>query len=334
MKQFRRGAILLLILVTVLGGGATILRHAASRLLWGPGPATAPVTLVIPRGSRTIRIGDQLEAAGIVRHWWFFEAAAEVFDPGGPLHAGEYAFAPGQSLHEVLLQLREGRIVVHRLTFPEGLSVAEILALMKAEPALTGAVQPVPPEGSLMPDTYNFSLGDSRADMILRMRRAMDRTLAEAWAGRSASVSLPSPAAALILASIVEKESALPDERPKVAAVFLNRLRRGMKLQADPTVIYALTDSGKAPLGRPLTHQDMSFDSPYNSYRYDGLPPTPIACPSRSAIAAVMHPDPTDALYFVADGSGRHVFAASLDDHNRNVAKLRQFERLVPGSVN
>lgn len=183
-----------------------------------------------------------------------------------------------------------------------------------------------------MPETYNFSLADSRAEMVTRMRRAMDKLLNEAWANRAPGLPLPSPEAALTLASIVEKESAIPEERPKVAAVFLNRLKAGMKLQADPTVIYALTE-GKGPLARPLGHADLAVDSPFNSYRYEGLPPTPIACPSRSALHAALHPEQTNALYFVADGSGRHVFAESLDDHNRNVTKLRQTERALPAEL-
>jgi UPF0755 protein len=324
----------LVVLVVVFGGIGLGARFYASRTLWGAGPATAPVTVVIAKGSRTGTIGHQLQDAGIVTHWWFFEAAALLIDTGGPLHAGEYAFAPGESLHDVLRQIREGHTVVHRLTAPEGLSVAEIMAIIDAEPALAGQVAQTPPEGSLMPDTYNFSLGDSRADMVARMRRAMDKFLNESWAGRTNGGALPSPAAALILASIVEKESALPDERPKVAAVFLNRLARGMKLQADPTVIYALTQ-GKAPLGRPLSHADLATDSPYNSYLYEGLPPTPIACPGRGSLKAVLHPDAIGALYFVADGTGRHSFAETLDDHNRNVTKLRQLERAAaPGGKN
>jgi UPF0755 protein len=333
MKLIGRGVAVLLIFAMVVAAAGVILRQEASRMLWGPGPATAPVTVVIARGSRTVEIAHQLQRQGVISHWWFFETATQLFDTGGPLHAGEFAFLPGQSLHDVLRQLREGRTVVHRLTLPEGLTVAEILSLVNAEPALAGRVESAPPEGSLMPDTYNFSLNDTRSEMVGRMRRAMERALAEAWANRSSAVKLPSPASALVLASIVEKESALPDERPKVAAVFLNRLARGMKLQADPTVIYALTD-GKAPLGRPLSHPDLTIDSPFNSYRYEGLPPTPIACPGRGSISAVMHPDSTDALYFVADGSGRHVFAQSLDDHNRNVTRLRQLEQAHTGGPN
>jgi UPF0755 protein len=314
--------VVLAFIVAAAGLGARIY---ASHELYRAGPATKPTTIVIAKGSRTEAIGKQLEQAGVVGHWWVFEAAVQVLDTGKPLHAGEYAFLPGQSLHEVLRQMRDGRTVVHRLTAPEGLSVAEIVGIINADSALSGTVGELPPEGSLMPDTYNFSLGDSRADMVARMRKAMDKFLADAWANRSAGSTLPSPAAALTLASIVEKESKLPDERPKVAAVFLNRLNRGMKLQADPTVIYALTQ-GKAPLGRPLSHADLATDSPYNSYMYEGLPPTPIACPSRMSLKAVLHPDSTNALYFVADGTGRHVFAETLDDHNRNVTRLRQVE--------
>jgi UPF0755 protein len=321
-----------IVLIVILGAAGVGARYYASRSIWGPGPATAPTTVVIAKGSRTEAIGRQLQDAGVVSHWWMVEAAVQLLDTGGPLHAGEYAFVPGQTLHDVLRQIREGRTVVHRLTAPEGLSVAEILEIVTAEPSLSGTVAASPPEGSLMPDTYNFSLGDSRAEMIARMRRAMDKALGDAWAKRSPATSLPSPDAALTLASIVEKESAIPDERPKVAAVFLNRLGRGMKLQADPTVIYGLTQ-GRAPLGRPLGHADLSLDSPYNSYRFEGLPPTPIACPGRGSINAVLHPDATGALYFVADGSGRHAFAESLDEHNRNVTKLRQIEQNTTPAV-
>jgi UPF0755 protein len=321
-RVFRVFLVLLLVAVVV---SAFIARRYEARALWGPGPSDQAVTVVIPRGARTTVIADQLQAAGVIDHWWFFDIAEQLLDKGGPLHAGEYAFAPHQTLHEILRQLREGRTVVHRLTAPEGLTVSEILALVADEPALAGDPGTPPPEGALMPDTYNFSLGDTRAAMVARMKQAMSKALADAWAGRAPGGPLTSPQAALILASVVEKESAIPDERPKVAAVFLNRLSKGMKLQADPTVIYALT-GGKAPLGRPLSHADLAIDSPFNSYRSEGLPPTPIACPSRSALHAVLHPDQTNALYFVADGTGRHSFAETLDDHNRNVTKLRQIE--------
>jgi UPF0755 protein len=322
-----------LVLAVIAGAAGLGARYYVSRELWGAGPAAAPTTVVIAKGSRTEAIGRELEQAGVIDHWWIFEAAVLMLDTGKPLHAGEYAFAPGQSLHDVLRQMRDGRTVVHKLTAPEGLSVAEIIGIINTEPALSGSVGELPPEGSLMPDTYNFSLGDSRAEMVARMRKAMDKFLADSWNARASGNTLPSPTAALTLASIVEKESKLTDERPKVAAVFLNRLGRGMKLQADPTVIYALT-RGRAPLGRPLSHADLATNSPYNSYVYEGLPPTPIACPGRTSLKAVLHPDSTNALYFVADGTGKHAFAETLDDHNRNVAKLRQAEHAAQGGLN
>jgi UPF0755 protein len=333
MKSFWLVIRVFAVLAVIVGAAGLGARWYASQALYGAGPATQSTTVVIAKGSRTGAIGDQLQQAGVIGHGWLLEAAVLVLDTGKPLHAGEYAFLPGQSLHDVLRQMREGRTVVHKLTAPEGLSVAEIVAIINAEPALSGAVGELPPEGSLMPDTYNFSLDDTRADMVARMRKAMDKFLADSWGGRTSGNTLPSPAAALTLASIVEKESKLPDERPKVAAVFLNRLGKGMKLQADPTVIYALTH-GKAPLGRPLSHADLATDSPYNSYLYEGLPPTPIACPGRTSLKAVLHPDSTNALYFVADGTGKHAFAETLDDHNRNVTKLRQIERAGQGGQN
>ena len=177
-----------------------------------------------------------------------------------------------------------------------------------------------------MPDTYNFSRLDSRGEMITRMRRAMDKALAEIWQGRVQGLPISDPAAALVLASIVDKETGNPDERAKVASVFVNRLSRGMRLQSDPTVIYAVTQ-GKGPLGRPLSHADLALDSPINSYLRTGLPPTPIACPGRDALRAVAHPETSPFLYFVADGTGRHAFAETLDEHNRNVTRLRQIEK-------
>jgi len=316
------------VVAVAIGVAATRIERT---LLSGPGPLTQPVTVVIERGSSTQIIARQLQKAGVVPEWWLFELALQVFDRGAPVKAGEYAFVPAQPLQEVLRQMREGRTVVHKLTVPEGLSVAEIFTLVGAEPALAGKTETLPAEGSLMPDTYNFSLNDSRAEMVSRMRRAMDKALRETWEARAPGLPLSSPEEALALASIVEKETGVAGERPRVAAVFLNRLSRGMRLQSDPTVIYALT-GGKAPLGRPLEHADLAVDSPFNSYHHDGLPPTPIACPGRSALRAVLHPEQNNFLYFVADGTGRHVFAETLEDHNRNVTRLRQIEGRLPAS--
>jgi UPF0755 protein len=224
----------------------------------------------------------------------------------------------------VLSLLREGRTVVRHLTIPEGLTTVEILALLDDAPGLSGDRSP-PAEGTLLPETYNYSWGDSRAGMMARMQKAMAETLAKLWASRAAGLPLATPEAAVTLASLVEKETALAAERPRVAGVFVNRLRLGMRLQSDPTVVYALT-AGKGPLGRELTRADLEVPSPYNTYRIDGLPPGPIANPGRAAIAAALQPLASRELYFVADGSGGHAFASTLEEHNRNVTRWRKLQ--------
>jgi UPF0755 protein len=325
MTRSGSGHLALIIFVVAVALGVAGNRFE-SDLLRGAGPLARPTTVVVARGGSEA-IAQQLERAGVVSHWWLFELAVQLLDRGPPLRAGEYAFVPGQTLHDVIQQLREGRTVIHRVTVPEGLTVSEIFGLLAAEPALTGDPGSPPPEGALMPDTYNFSLGAARSEIVGRMHRAMDRALGEAWEGRAPGMMMLSDSReALILASIVEKETAVSEERPKVAAVFLNRLGRGMRLQADPAVIYALTRGG-GPLGRSLAHEDLAVDSPFNLYLHGGLPPTPIACPGRSALHAVLHPDADGGLlYFVADGSGHHLFATTLDAHNQNVTRLRRLE--------
>jgi UPF0755 protein len=289
-----------------------------------PGPLAAETIQVIPRGQGIEATAAALHAAGVIRHPWLLPIASRL-EPGASIKAGEYAFAPGISLHELLVQLRAGRTLVRRLTIPEGLTTREVLDLVSAAPALDGTVPPGLAEGSLLPETYHYSRGDSRAAMVVRMRDAMDKALAEAWAKRKPDLPLKTAAEALVLASIIEKETGKPEERAHIAGVYINRLRLGMRLQADPTVIHALT-GGARELGRDLLRTDLDVVSPYNTYRVVGLPPGPIANPGLAALNAATRPEETKAIYFVADGTGGHAFAETLAEHNRNVAKLRRLK--------
>lgn len=324
--------ILLAGLLLVLAGGAGL-------VLWGrqmmgePGPLAQESTVVIPRGSGIEAIALTLADAGVIDSPLLFAAAAKLTGAERGLKAGEYALPAGISIDGVLSALRQGKTVVHRLTVPEGLTSAEVVELVRDEPGLSGTVAEVPPEGTLLPETYHFSHGDTRQALIDRMRAGMRQAVAEAWKERAQGLPLATPEQAVTLASIVEKETGLPAERPRVAGVFLNRLAAGMKLQSDPTVIYALTD-GQSDLGRPLNRADWRYESPYNTYVITGLPPGPIANPGRASLAAVLAPERHEYLYFVADGGGGHAFAKSLGEHNRNVARWREVQqRQTPGTA-
>jgi UPF0755 protein len=291
-----------------------------------PGPLAAETTVVIAKGAGVKAIATRLADAGIIADPLIFRLGARFDEADERLRAGEYAFTPGISAREVVAKLTEGLTVVRRLTIPEGLPSSEVVALVAAADGLEGEVGSVPPEGSLLPETYHLSFGDSRAELIRRMAAAMDKTLAELWAGRAPDLPLETPEQALILASIVEKETGVPEERPRVAAVFINRLRKGMPLQSDPTVAYGLALE-KGPATRPLTFADLKKPTPYNTYIIEGLPPGPIANPGRAALEAVLHPSDTDDLFFVADGSGGHAFASTLKQHKRNVANWRKIQK-------
>lgn len=296
-----------------------------------PGPLDHTTTVVIPRGSGLEAIALTLDEAGVIDSPLLFVFGAKLTGTVPALKAGEYAFPAGISIDGVLDLMRQGRTVVRRFTVPEGLTSAQVLALLEKEQALSGPVKDVPKNGSLLPETYHFSYGDSRGALIDRMQNAMEQAVAEAWKSRDKNLPFETPQQALTLASIVEKETGVAAERAKVAGVFVNRLEAGMKLQSDPTVIFALTD-GSGDLGRTLTRADWKFESPYNTYHAAGLPPGPIANPGRASIQAALHPERHEYLYFVADGTGGHVFAKTLPDHNRNVAKWREVQRRQSGN--
>ena len=239
------------------------------------------------------------------------------------LKAGEYLFAPQMSLVEVMEQIASGDIIYRKVTLPEGLTVAQMVEILNKNPYLSGEVENIPVEGSLLPETYSFMRGDSRQSVIEQAKKAMDNTLAKVWENRDMSVPLENQQELLILASIVEKETGIPEERGLVASVFVNRLKKGMLLQTDPTVIYALT-AGQKDLGRLLTRKDLTIDNPYNTYKYRGLPPGPICNPGRESLLAAANPELTDYIFFVASGNGGHNFARSLKEHNRNVREWKK----------
>lgn len=311
-------------LIVVLGLAATGFWFAANLYL-GPGHSAETARVLIPKGAGAREIAELLEDKRVVPNAWVFLGGAQIDGQLSRLKAGEYDIPPRASGREIAALIASGKTVVRRITFAEGLMSGQIATLLNAAEGLDGDPVAVPPEGSVLPDTYFYAWGDPRGRIVERATRAMRDTLAELWAKRAENLPLRDPAEALVLASIVERETGHADERGRVAAVFVNRLRRGMRLQADPTVAYGI--DRMAPLGRPLSRADLDTRHDWNTYVIAGLPPTPIANPGRASIEAVLNPPQTDELYFVADGEGRHAFARDLAEHNRNVAKLREIER-------
>ncbi len=287
-----------------------------------PGPNAAPASILFARGTTTRGFVQQLDEAGLIRSPLAFSALAWLEKRHHTLQAGEYAFPAQVRPLDILSAVAEGRVVKRLVTIPEGWTSAQAVAALNAAEAMQGTITTVPAEGTLLPDSYQYTRDDDRAALLAHMEQAMTREMARLWPARQAGLPYANEREALTLASIVERETALPAERPMVAAVYLNRLRLGMKLQADPTVAYGITQ-GKTLLERPLSRADLLTPTPYNTYTETGLPPGPICNPGRASLEAVFHPAETNALYFVANGQGGHAFAATLEEHNHNVAAWR-----------
>jgi UPF0755 protein len=294
-----------------------------------PGPLTVSTVLVVPRGEGTSSIAERLQRDGIIADRRIFMTSIFYFmhlKGQGSLKAGEYQFDKHASMRQVLDTLVEGKSIQYKVTLPEGFTSQQIVSRLSTHPELDGDVSEIPQEGSLLPDTYSFGTKDTRSDIIQRMQHAQSKFLAKMWEERDPDIMVKTPEEALILASIVEKETGRAEERPRIAGVFHNRLKKRMRLQSDPTIIYGLV-GGAGVRDHPITRSELERENPYNTYKINGLPPTPIANPGRAAIEAVLKPAKTKDLYFCADGTGGHAFASSLAEHNKNVANWRKIER-------
>jgi UPF0755 protein len=319
--------------VGLTAAGATLALIAVALALWGlwsyqgPGPKAAnggSTTVILRHGAGLTEIASTLQRAHVVRSSAVFMAVAQLTGAARELKAGEYAIASGASMAKIFDEVRNGRVVRHLLTIPEGFTSEMAAELLSATPGLAGAA-PQAPEGAILPDSYQYELGDDRATVLKRMMDARDQTLATLWSKRQPGLPFASPEEALTLASVVEKETGVASERPRIAAVFVNRLRSGMRLESDPTVIYGISRGHS--LGRGLRLSELATPTPYNTYLISGLPPTPISNPGRAALAAVLDPPKSGELFFVADGSGGHVFASTFEAHRKNVAAWRSVEK-------
>jgi UPF0755 protein len=290
-----------------------------------PGALAADRVVNIPRGSGMRDIADILSREGVIDQPWLLIGGVLVLKAREDLKAGEYEFRAHSSMRDVVATIVEGKVVAHQVSIPEGLTSQQVVARLLQDDVLAGDIKEIPREGSLLPDTYNFARGITREQMVARMQQAEQRLLREIWEHRAPDLPLKTPEQLIILASLVEKETGKPEERTRVAAVFVNRLKQRMKLQSDPTIIYGLV-GGKGTLGRPIMKSEIEQPTPYNTYIIDGLPPGPIANPGRASLEAAANPARTRELYFVADGTGGHAFAETYEQHQKNVARLRSIE--------
>lgn len=323
MKQFLIYLIAVSFLILIVIGSLFVY---GVKTFDGKGKLSEDKIIAIAKGSSLKTISKKLKTEGAIKYPLMFEAAVRLHGNGSKLQAGEYLFKKHVSQRQVMDILKQGVSIQYQVTIPEGLYTSQIIKIINDNKDLTGEITTIPPEGSLLPDTYNFSRTDKRQDIIDRMIRAQKKLIDTAWEERAKDLPIKNKAEALILASIIEKETGIAQEREKVAGVFINRLNKGMLLQTDPTVIYAVT-KGEYILNRGIRRSELRSKSPYNTYVHAGLPPTPIANPGRLSILAALNPEKHDYIFFVADGTGGHAFGKTLNEHNNNVKKWRLIEK-------
>ncbi|QOZ34761.1 endolytic transglycosylase MltG [Bradyrhizobium sp. CCBAU 53421] len=320
-------AIFTILIILMIGAGATY--YYGKQALESPGPLQEDKIVNIPARAGKRDIADVLSREGVINvNPWVFIGGVFALKASSDLKPGEYSFQKNASLRDVIATIVDGKVVQHAITIPEGLTSEQIVSRLSDNDIFTGSVREIPREGTLLPETYKFPRGTTRDQVIQRLQQAQKRVLAEIWERRNTDTPLKSPDQLVTLASIVEKETGRADERSRVAAVFVNRLRQRMKLQSDPTIIYGLV-GGKGTLGRPIKRSEITQPSPYNTYVIDGLPPGPIANPGRASLEATANPARTRDLFFVADGTGGHAFTETYDQHAKNVAKLRASEKQI-----
>jgi peptidoglycan lytic transglycosylase G len=320
-------AVITVVLVLMIGvGGAYVYGR---QKIEAPGPLQEDKIVNIPARAGMTDIADILQREGVIdNNRWAFIGSVFALKARSELKPGEYSFQKNASLRDVIGTMVEGKVVQHAITIPEGLTSEQIVGRLSDNDIFSGAVKEMPREGTLLPETYKFPRGTTRDQVIQRMQQTQKRVLAEIWERRNPDIPVKTPEQLVTLASIVEKETGKADERSRVAAVFVNRLRQKIKLQSDPTIIYGLV-GGKGTLGRPIKRSEIQQPSPYNTYVVDGLPPGPIANPGRASLEAAANPARTRDLFFVADGTGGHAFTETYDQHQKNVAKLRAMEKQI-----
>src|SRR5712671_3253403 len=320
-------AIITILIILMIGAGTSY--YYGRQLLETPGPLQEDKIVNIPARAGKRDIADALQREGVINvNPWLFIGSVFALKASSDLKPGEYSFQRNASLRDVIATIVEGKVVQHAVTIPEGLTSEQIVARLSDNDIFAGAVKEMPREGTLLPETYKFPRGTTREQVIQRMQQTQKRILAEIWERRNPEIPVKSPEQLVTLASIIEKETGKPDERSRVAAVFVNRLRQKIKMQSDPTIIYGLV-GGKGTLGRPIKRSEITQPSPYNTYVIEGLPPGPIANPGRASLEAAANPARTRDLFFVADGTGGHAFTETYDQHQKNVARLRTLEKQI-----